>query len=187
MHYIVSEFIEGVTLCEIICESRLGLSEILDISIQITGALSAAHQAHLVHRDIKPENIMLRPDGYVKTLDFGLAKLVPPKQAIIELETETARQNETAKGLIMRTVNYMSPEQAKGERIDERTDVFSFGAVIYEMITARTPFAGDSVSETFANLLNAEPLLLTHFIGAVPDKLQKIVFKTLRKNADQRY
>ena len=186
-HFIVSEYIEGLTLREVIGESTLKLSEILDISIQIASALSAAHTARLVHRDIKPENIMLRPDGYVKILDFGLAKLIQPKQAIIGLESETTKQNETARGVILGTVNYMSPEQAKGERVDERTDVFSFGAVLYEMIAGRTPFAGDSMSETFANLINAQPSPLAHYAGAMPDELERIVSKTLRKNKTERY
>ena len=163
-NFIVSEFIEGETLREIIRASSLSLAETLEISIQITDALSAAHKAHLVHRDIKPENIMIRPDGYVKILDFGLAKLGrAAKQTLVDLEATTVKQNETAKGVIMGTVNYMSPEQAKGEKVDERTDIFSFGVVIYEMLTGRTPFAGDSASETFANLLNSEPQPIERF------------------------
>ncbi|MCA1626900.1 MAG: serine/threonine protein kinase, partial [Acidobacteria bacterium] len=153
-HFIVSEFIKGETLRETFKEKSLKLSEVLDISIQIANALCTAHEAHLVHRDIKPENIMIRPDGYVKILDFGLAKLVEQKnKSILGLEESTVRQNQTAKGVILGTVNYMSPEQAKGERIDKRTDIFSLGVVIYEMLAGRTPFAGDSVSEIFANLI----------------------------------
>ena len=147
-HYLVSEFIEGKTLREIFKEKTLQLTEILDIAIQIANALTAAHTAHIVHRDIKPENIIVRPDGFVKILDFGLAKLV--EQKAFGLEDSTVKQNNTAKGVILGTVNYMSPEQAKGQKIDERTDIFSFGVVLYEMIAGRTPFAGDSVSETFA-------------------------------------
>ncbi|HEV8157486.1 MAG TPA: serine/threonine-protein kinase, partial [Pyrinomonadaceae bacterium] len=184
-HYIVSEFIEGVTLREIVRESRLRLSEILDISIQIAGALSAAHKARLVHRDIKPENIMIRPDGFVKILDFGLAKLV--EQKAVGFEASTVKQNQTAKGVILGTVNYMSPEQAKGERVDERTDIFGFGAVIYEMVAGRTPFAGDSMSETFANLINSEPPPLSRYAANVPDEMQRIIAKMLRKNKDERY
>lgn len=186
-YFIVSEYVEGKTLRGIISESRLSLSEIFDISIQIAGALSTAHNARLIHRDIKPENVMIRPDGYVKILDFGLAKLIQPKQAIIGLEAESAKQNETAKGVIMGTVNYMSPEQAKGEKVDERTDIFSFGAVIYEMIAGRRPFAGDSMSETFANLINQEPQSLSRFAANVPDELQRIVSKMLSKNKDERH
>ncbi|MCA1623904.1 MAG: protein kinase, partial [Acidobacteria bacterium] len=187
-HYIVSEFVQGETLREIFKEKSLQLAEVLDVSIQIAGALCTAHEARLVHRDIKPENVMIRPDGYVKILDFGLAKLVEQKnKSILGFEDETIKQNQTAKGLILGTVNYMSPEQAKGERVDERTDIFSLGVVIYEMLTGRTPFAGDSISETFANLINAEPQPLSRFASNVPDELQRIIAKTLRKNKDERY
>ncbi|MBA3633912.1 MAG: protein kinase [Acidobacteria bacterium] len=187
-HYIISEFIEGKTLRQIIEKSSLNLPEALDIFTQIAGALAAAHIAHIVHRDIKPENIIVRSDGYVKILDFGLAKLVEQKnKSLIGLEDATAKQNETAIGLIMGTVNYMSPEQAKGERIDARTDIFSLGVVIYEMIAGKTPFAGDSMSETFANLINKEPQPLARFTANVPDELQRIVSKMLRKNREERY
>jgi len=131
---------------------------------------------------------MVRPDGYVKILDFGLAKLVEQKnQSILGLEQSTVKQNETAKGVILGTINYMSPEQAKGERVNERTDIFSFGAVIYEMLAGQTPFAGDSMSETFANLINKEPSPLSRFSANVPNELQRIVAKTLKKNKDERY
>ncbi|HJZ10635.1 MAG TPA: protein kinase [Acidobacteriota bacterium] len=186
-HYIVSEFIEGRTLREVLTKSLMSLGEVLDVSVQIASALSAAHGAHLVHRDIKPENVMVRPDGYVKVLDFGLAKLVEQEnESFIGLEDATTR-NQTAKGVILGTVNYMSPEQAKGERVDERTDIFSLGAVIYEMIAGRIPFAGDSMSETLANLINAEPQPLSRFASNVPDELTRIVAKMLRKNKEERY
>jgi serine/threonine-protein kinase len=185
-HYIVSEFIEGKTLREVLTESQLSLAEVLDVAIQIAGALSAAHGARLIHRDIKPENLMVRPDGYVKVLDFGLAKLVE-QESFLGLEESGARQGQTAKGVILGTVNYMSPEQAKGERVDERTDIFSLGVVIFEMIAGRIPFAGDSMSETFANLINAEPPPLSRFASNVPNELQRIVSKMLCKNKDERY
>ncbi len=184
-NYIVSEFIEGETLREHLQKSPLKPSEILDIAVQIANALTAAHRAHIIHRDIKPENIIIRPDGFVKILDFGLAKLI--EQKAIGLENATVKQNQTAKGVIMGTVNYMSPEQAKGEKIDERTDIFSFGVVLYEMIAGRTSFAGDSMSETFANLINAEPPPLSRFSANTPDELNRIVAKTLRKKRDERY
>jgi serine/threonine protein kinase/Tfp pilus assembly protein PilF len=188
VHYIVSEFIKGKTLREILKQSSLKLSEIIDISIQIASALSAAHEANLVHRDIKPENIMIRPDGFVKVLDFGLAKLVEQKnKSIFGLEESINERNSTAKGVILGTVNYMSPEQAKGERIDERTDIFSLGAVIYEMIAGQTPFAGESISETFANLIKIEPPSLSSFAVNVPDEFQSIVSKMLCKNKGERY
>ncbi len=159
----------------------------LDIATQVASALAAAHAAGIAHRDIKPENVMVRPDGYVKVLDFGLAKLVEKKKSFIGSEDGTAGQNQTAQGVILGTVNYMSPEQAKGQRVDERTDIFSFGVVIYEMIAGKTPFAGDSMPETFANLINAELQPLSRFASNVPDELQRIVSKMLRKNKDERY
>ncbi len=184
-NYIVSEYIEGETLRDIILKTSLDLPEILEISTQIANALVAAHSAKIVHRDIKPENIIVRPDGFVKILDFGLAKLV--EQKAVGFEDETVKQNETAKGVILGTVNYMSPEQAKGERVDARTDIFSFGVTLYEMIAGRTPFRGDSMSETLANLINAEPQPLSRFSTDVPDELQRIIAKTLRKKRDERY
>ena len=185
-HFIVGEFVEGETLRSILNERTLALSEILDISIQIAEALSAAHKARIVHRDIKPENIIIRNDRYVKVVDFGLAKLMPAHGSFIGLEDETARQNKTAEGLILGTVNYMSPEQARGKNIDERTDIFSLGVVIYEMITGRAPFAADSTSQTIANLLNKEPTPMSQYTN-VPDDLQRIILKMLRKEPDERY
>ncbi len=184
-NYIVSEYVEGKTLRERLKESSLKLSEVLDIAIQIVSALTVAHFSNIVHRDIKPENVMIRPDGYVKILDFGLAKLV--EQKAIGFEASTIQQNQTEKGMILGTVNYMSPEQAKAERVDEQTDIFSLGVVVYEMIAGRTPFAGNTMSETFANLINAEPLPLPRFAANVPDEMQRIVSKMLRKNKDERY
>jgi serine/threonine-protein kinase len=184
-NYIVSEFIEGETLREYLQKLSLKPSEILDIAVQIANALTAAHTANIIHRDIKPENIIVRPDGFVKILDFGLAKLIEQKP--IGVEDATAKQNETAKGIILGTVNYMSPEQAKGAKVDERTDIFSFGILLYEMIAGKTPFAGDTMSETFANLINSEPPPLTRFSSNLPDKLNRIITKMLKKNKDERY
>jgi serine/threonine-protein kinase len=186
--FIVSEYIEGKTLREIIRESKLTLPEILDISMQITGALSAAHKAHLVHRDIKPENIMIRPDGYVKVLDFGLAKLVEQKnKSILMLEEPTVRQNLTAKGVILGTVNYMSPEQAKGERVDERTDIFSIGVLVYEMLARKPPFERGNAIETIASILNKDPVPLSRQVPDVPHEIERIINKTLRKDREERY
>ena len=174
-HFIVSEYVEGRTLREIIAKSPMKISEMLDISLQIANALAAAHAAHIMHRDIKPENIMLRTDGYVKILDFGLAKLVKHKESFISL-VSSVRENQTAKGIILGTVGYMSPEQAKGERIDERTDIFSLGIVMYEMLAGKNPFEGNSISETWKKLLDKEPEALQNLRADVPDELQKIIF-----------
>jgi eukaryotic-like serine/threonine-protein kinase len=194
-HFIVSEYIKGKTLREIMQTERRHLdgvpflSEVLGIAIQIAAALVAAHEAHLVHRDIKPENVMIRPDGLVKVLDFGLAKLVEQKnRPLLGLDDEAAKQSNTAQGVIVGTVNYMSPEQAKGERVDERTDIFSFGVLLYEMIAGRTPFGGDSAPETFANLINKAPPPLENLTsGQIPAELDSIITKALRKNPDERY
>ena len=187
IHFIVSEYIEGKTLREILGDAPLNLSIILDISIQIANALATAHEAHLVHRDIKPENIMVRPDGFVKILDFGLAKLVEQKTSISGLTNEIAIKNETAKGIILGTFNYMSPEQAKGERVDARTDIFSLGVVIYEMIAGQTPFGCESVSETWTKLLHLELTPISHLVPQISDELEIIIGKMLRKNKVERY
>jgi serine/threonine-protein kinase len=185
-HFIATEFIVGQTLRKHMSGSPMKLDEVLDVSIQIVSALETAHAAGIVHRDIKPENLMIRPDGYVKVLDFGLAKLVEKENQPF-IGFEGSARNQTAQGIILGTVNYMSPEQAKGECVDERTDIFSFGVVLFEMIAGKTPFAGDSTAETLANLINAEPQPLYFFAARVPDELQRIVAKTLRKNKDERY
>ena len=184
-HYIVGEYIEGKTLRETLREKPLDLNNLLEIAIQIAAALSTAHAAHIIHRDIKPENIIVRPDGLVKVLDFGLAKLIVNEP--IGFEGTTVKENETAKGVILGTVQYMSPEQARGQRVDARSDIFSFGILVYEMLAGRTPFAGDSISETFANLINTEPQPLSRFAANLPDQLQRIVSKMLRKDKDARY
>ncbi len=187
INYIASEYVKGKTLREVIKGSPMKTSEVLDIAIQIAGALSAAHTERIIHRDIKPENIMVRPDGYVKVLDFGLAKLIENEKPSFGSEHATKKLNHTAKGVIMGTVNYMSPEQAKAEKVDERTDIFSLGVLIYEMITGRTPFDGDSPAETLANLINKDPQPLSRYVSHVPGEMQRIVAKTLRKNKDERY
>ncbi|MEP6789688.1 MAG: serine/threonine-protein kinase, partial [Acidobacteriota bacterium] len=187
-HFIVSEYIDGQTLRTALNGNERPIREILDISIQIASALNAAHEKNIVHRDIKPENVILRPDGLVKVLDFGLAKLIEQKnRVLVGFEDETARQNQTEKGLIVGTVNYFSPEQAKGDAVDQRTDIFSLGVLMYEMITGKTPFAGESIADNFSNLINKDPQPLSRFAANIPDELQRIVSKMLRKNRDDRY
>ncbi|PYT00344.1 MAG: hypothetical protein DMF63_07165 [Acidobacteria bacterium] len=181
-NYIVSEFVEGETLRQRLGGKPLNLAEVLDITIQVAEALNTAHGASIVHRDIKPENIALRPDGYVKVLDFGLAKLVEKREDFLQSDG-----NQTAKGIIMGTVNYMSPEQAKGNEVDERTDVFSLGVVLYEMIAGVTPFRGDTKSETFANLINAEPQPLSRHAPNIVGELERIVSNALSKEPGARY
>jgi eukaryotic-like serine/threonine-protein kinase len=252
VHFIATEFIEGNTLRRLLSKKRLGINEILEIAIQVTDALSAAHSAGIVHRDIKPENIMVRPDRYVKVLDFGLAKLadrgeLPQRAASIdtnpnlgfetptvaeELYLETTEQHladkqtgekpgdqstespalsaepqafldplsdggqataadvnlgNTLPGLVIGTLHYMSPEQARGLRVDTRTDLFSLGTVLYEMLTGRTPFSRPTTKGILAAILTEEPLPISHFRPETPDLLDWITAKALVKDREERY
>src|SRR3989440_7534251 len=162
-HFIATEFIDGETLSARELRAPLKLGESLDIATQISSALAAAHAAGIVHRDIKPENVMLRHDGIVKVLDFGLAKLtdrISPEA--VESEALTRANIKTEPGVVMGTVIYMSPEQARGLPVDARTDIFSLGVVIYEMLAARNPFQGATPSDVIAAILKTEPPLLSH-------------------------
>jgi eukaryotic-like serine/threonine-protein kinase len=185
-HLIATEFVEGVTLRHRVSQSPLELSEALTIAIQVADALSAAHKAGIVHRDIKPENIMLRPDGYVKVLDFGLAKLAEQPSANGAAEAPTM-QVRTGSGVVMGTAGYMSPEQARGKEVDARSDIFSLGAVLYEMVGRRKPFEGETPSDTLAAILKSEPPPISELKPETPGELVRIINKTLRKDREERY
>src|SRR4030095_12475346 len=184
--FIATEFIDGKTLRQHI-NSETTFSEILEVAIQVGSALVAAHEAGIIHRDIKPENIMIRRDGYVKLLDFGLAKLTRPEGVPIDPDASTRALVNTSEGAVMGTANYMSPEQAMGNDADARTDLWSLGVVLYEMLTGRAPFAGQSQTETLSLIIQKDPAPLTRFAREVPDELQRIVNKLLTKDRDQRY
>jgi len=185
-HIIATEYVEGETLRHRLVRAPLTLSETLNIAIQIADALVAAHKAGIIHRDIKPENIMLRPDGYVKILDFGLAKLSEQASPAVAAEAPTL-QVRTGSGIVIGTAGYMSPEQARGLNVDHRSDIFSLGAVIYEMLARRKPFEGDTPSDTLASILKTEPPPLSRVVPGVPPELVRIVNKSLRKDREERY
>lgn len=185
-HVIATEFVEGETLRQRLAHSRLALSESLHIAIQIADALAAAHKAGIIHRDIKPENIMLRPDGYVKVLDFGLAKLAE-ESPNVPMEEALTKQIRTGSGVVIGTAAYMSPEQARGKPVDARSDIFSLGAVIYEMVTGHKPFDGETPSDMLAAILKSDPTPISDFVADLPPELGRIIHKTLRKDREERY
>ena len=185
--YIASELIEGETLRHRLTRGSMQLGEVVDIAIQVTGALAAAHSAGVVHRDVKPENIMLRPDGYVKVLDFGIAKLAEQEVSPAMAEEEAVKLVETNLGSILGTVCYMSPEQARGASVDKRSDIWSLGVVLYEMAAGRAPFTGDTPAEVMGAILAKEPSALSSDIAKAPGELQQIVTKALQKDPGKRY
>jgi serine/threonine protein kinase len=183
IHFIATEFIDGQTIRELIASGGLSLKDVLDIVAQVASALSAAHAAGIVHRDIKPENIMRRSDGIVKVLDFGIAKLL--EQTPADLPAITTQQTET--GVVLGTVGYMSPEQARGLAVDERTDIWSLGVVLYEMLAHRAPFTGATRMDTMVAILEREPAPLELTEDPVLERLWTIVNKSLRKEIAERY
>ena len=187
-HCIVMEYVEGVTLRERIAEGPMKVGEALDAAVQVASALSAAHAAGIVHRDIKPENIMLRRDGYVKVLDFGLAKLTEKKSEPLDSEGETrVLELKTSPGMVMGTVAYMSPEQARGLPVDARTDVWSLGVVLYEMVAGQQPFDGATPTDVIISIAGREPEPLARCAPEVPIQLERIVKKALAKDREERY
>ena len=188
-HFIAIEYIDGQTLRQKTENSALTIGEVLDIAIQATSALAEAHQAGIVHRDIKPDNIMIRRDGIVKVLDFGLAKLAERTAPdLVDSEAPTSIAIKTEPGVVMGTAVYMSPEQARGLPVDARTDIFSLGIVIYELIARRLPFKGTDRVEVLASVLgDVEPPPLARYAPETPDELQRIVAKSLAKQREQRY
>ena len=185
-HFIATEFVDGKTLRQLINEKPFTLNETLNVSMQVADALSGAHLAGIVHRDIKPENIMLRADGYVKILDFGLAKLTEQQQATDSDLDETPTLLQSNPGLVMGTVHYMSPEQARAKNVGVGTDIWSLGIVMYELLTGHVPFTGETPSHVMVSLMEDKlPPLKDR--ANVPEELDRFVTKALHKNQKQRY
>src|SRR6266536_852940 len=187
-HFIATEYIDGETLRAKLKRGRMKLDDALDMAQQTAFALTAAHGAGIVHRDIKPENIMVRQDGIVKVLDFGIAKLLENRShESVDPEGETRALVLTDAGIVMGTPAYMSPEQARGIELDARTDIWSLGVLLYEMVAGRPPFCGETKSHTVVSILEAEPPPLSTFAPDTPAELQRIVRKALTKERDDRY
>jgi predicted ATPase/serine/threonine protein kinase len=203
MPYMVTEFVDGETLLKCMAEAHsrtvaassrltatgMRISDVLDISIQLASALGGAHTAGILHRDIKPENIMVRHDGYIKILDFGIAKLTDHVSA--EEEADAPRSVRplirTKPGEVLGTASYMSPEQIRGLTVDGRTDIWSAGAVLYEMIAGHRPFEDQTTSDVIALILQKEPPPLTYYAPDIPAELARIVMKALCKHRSERY
>ncbi len=185
LHYIAIEFVKGQTLSAALKTKDLSLSEVVDTSIQIVNALGAAHAVGIIHRDIKSDNIMLRDDGIVKVLDFGLAKLTEKNKP--ETDDEARTLLNTHAGMILGTVAYMSPEQTRGKEIDARSDLWSFGVVLFQMLAGRLPFPGETTSDIIAAILKTETPHLAEFVNDIPAELEHIVRKSLQKNPNARY
>jgi eukaryotic-like serine/threonine-protein kinase len=186
-HFMATEFIDGENLRHHLRRAPLTLTEAIDIAIQVASALSSAHAAGIIHRDIKPEHIMLRRDGIVKVLDFGLAKLTERWRAA-EVDRDAATQAfvNTEPGMVVGTTAYLSPEQARALEVDTRTDIWSLGVVLYEMITRHAPFKGETAGDTSAAILKTEPPALAQFEPQTPTEMERIVRKALQKDREER-
>lgn len=182
-HYIATEFVDGESLRHQINRAQLKITEALDVAVQVASALATAHEAGIIHRDIKPENIMLRRDGIVKVVDFGLAKLTTRPAS----ESEASTVVNTDEGIVMGTAQYMSPEQARGVKVDTRTDIWSLGGVLYEMLAGRSPFEAPTTGDVIVSILEREPAPLARYAGEVPRELQRIISKSLAKDREKRY
>ncbi|HUF17173.1 MAG TPA: protein kinase, partial [Thermoanaerobaculia bacterium] len=186
-HFIVTEFIDGETLRDRLGRSTLSLSEVVDISSGVLAALAEAHAAGVVHRDIKPENVMIRRDGLIKVLDFGLAKRTDAAPGGSSGSDAATAIRATAPGTVLGTVSYMSPEQARGLEVDGRTDLFSLGAMLYEMLTGRVPFEGQTSTDVLAAILQRTPAPMSRFTTDLPQEMNWVVEKALHKDRDERY
>ncbi|HKQ79022.1 MAG TPA: protein kinase, partial [Blastocatellia bacterium] len=186
-HFIAAEFVDGQTLRELMSSREIKTKDVIEIAIQTTSALSAAHKAGIVHRDIKPENVMRRRDGYVKVLDFGLVKLIEPSETLGRTNASGGDLCETSPGAVLGTVKYMSPEQALGQEVDQRSDLFSFGVMLYEMLTGAPPFKGERSAAILDAIVHHHPLSVTTVREDLPAELNRILSRALEKDRELRY
>src|SRR5947209_5717285 len=184
--FIVTEFVEGRTLRERLGEGRFDVGDALDICAQVAGALAKAHDAGIVHRDIKPENVMVDEEGHVKVLDFGIAKRLAPAPSI-DTEAPTSAQVNTAAGVVLGTSTYMSPEQVRGLELDARTDIWSLGVVLYEMVAGRAPFEAQTYGDLIVSILHDEPPPLSDFAVESSEELTRVLGLAPAKKRDARY
>ncbi len=184
---IVMEYVEGETLRKHMKGRQMEVAEVLDVAIQVASALSAAHAAGIVHRDIKPENIMLRREGDVKVLDFGLAKVAPQQLTEVDSRGPTQSFAPTAPGVVMGTVHYMSPEQSRGQDVDARTDIWSLGVLLYEMVAGRRPFEGATATDVIVSIIGRDPVPLVTYAPQIATQLERVVTKALSKDREERY
>jgi eukaryotic-like serine/threonine-protein kinase len=186
VHFIATEFILGETLRQRLAREHMSLQDAIDVAAQIAAALNAAHEAGITHRDIKPENVMVRRDSLVKVLDFGLAKLAERRIEAVDSQAVTLARC-TDPGTLMGTPQYMSPEQARGQEVDARSDLFSLGIVLYEIIVGSAPFTGATIADILVSILDKEPLPITRYSSDLPAELERIVSRCLAKQSEQRY
>jgi serine/threonine protein kinase len=185
--FIATEFIDGDTLRDRISRGGLTPGETLEVGIQVASALSATHSVGIMHRDIKPDNIMLRHDGIVKVLDFGLAKLSNRQSVETDSLAPTEKFVNTAVGMVLGTAQYMSPEQARGLEVDARTDIWSLGCVLYEMISGKQPFCGPTTMDVMTGILNRDPESLLPHLPEGPRELDRVIARAMRKDREERY
>ena len=189
-HYIAMEYIDGDTLRDKIHRDRTDLKKLLEYFAQVADGLAKAHASGIVHRDLKPENVMITHDGYAKILDFGLAKLLEPQKPASAddiLEAETMMMGRTQPGIVMGTIGYMSPEQVQGKAVDQRSDIFSFGCILYEATTGHKPFHGESVIDSLHKIVYSQAPPIREFNPETPAELQRIIRKCLSKDPEERY
>src|SRR5512138_3483400 len=185
--YVVSELLEGETLRSVLAGGKLSIRKAADYALQVAHGLAAAHEKGIVHRDLKPDNLFITNDGRVKILDFGLAKLTGAGDTQLSQTSIPTRRVDTDPGKVMGTVGYMSPEQVKGRNVDHRSDIFSFGAILYEMLSGRRAFHGESAAETMSAILKEDPPELSNTNKSVSPGLERLVNHCLEKNPSERF